>query len=609
MRRIIVFCVLLVVSVLALALDAGRALSMAQQGNPSLPPLKLMIVMKYHSPLQKLPSDDFYSSPMVRILLSDLYFLSDLLSKKADLRLVLAVSNSFLEQIRDYSTTGVDKLMDENYKGMLLRVFAPPNGTFRTAQEWNYNWLPPNIKKDINKRASLDTIIALYRMMASSILGKLIAIHEYGKFDVAVVPDCDCAGAFLISRGMKEVVKRQLFVSYEELSTIFGSVGGFFPPMLDISQDLLDILSDMKVDWIFASWKILPSPSYINGIKAFPVDVELSDKLLKIRTEKDLANFMSDLHRLQRAGKDFVALRINALYWAFLDYDVKRAILQALSDDEFVKLVLPSEVNVTGRVRMVRSSEVENLDDWFSQGAILKGWELVMGAFEIFNKAEPYLSEESRNRALDLLSYLADVEFYRALEKGDEKSLKMLDSFDRIMRALLNVLGEDVSKIQSVKSALQKRYVLRVVYADYMNLNGVEDEGFWVYAKEFKCNPPFKYLKLLPLNDGLALSIAFEREARAFVGDSCELEIEIGDRMYKVFFKVWNGRYFVYRRKGDEWILKDVKGDEMSIWEVVEIYLNEGDFPVKIKLTLMDSRRHVGIGQFPEKGYILLDRE
>ncbi len=606
MKKALIFALALLTSI-ALALDVGRALSKAEGGNPALPPMQVMLVVDYNAPLLNFGGDRFVL-PLVRMMMSDLYDLTDLLSKEANLKVVLAVSPTFLDQVKAYSISGYDDLMREGYSGELLHIFSPP-GSAKSLREWNFKWLPPSIKKDLNPNASMKTLVALYRMMAASLLGKLIAIHEYGKLEVAAIPGCGCALSLCLSRGMEEVVDGELSNAYEEISTIFGSVEGLYPPLLDVSPTLIRKVAEKGFKWTFAPSLGLAEVITFAGVKVIPVNVDISRAIVNIKNESDLVEFLSRLHRMQRSGVKFLAIKIDAIDWMFSDFEIKEGILEALAKDEYLSIVMPNDVNSKGSGGLISSSEVGNAAEWFSKGAVLKGFERTIGAFETYERVKKYLSESIKTRLVRLLGNLMNVEFYKALSVGDERSIRILDAYDYAMKEVIKLLGENAEGFESIKTALQKVYYLRVVYTDFANLNGVEDEGYWKYAQRFDGKGLVKYMKVVPVNRGLALSVAFGKEARNFIGSSYSLSIVLGQLKFKIYFKIWDGKWFVYKKEEDKWVLYEIKSDIGSIWDVVELNLNEVDFPIKISLALEDTRRHVEVERIPKKGFLVVNRE
>ncbi len=554
MRKLALALVLLYA--LVFSIDWNYALKSSRSGDLSLPPLRVVLVLKYHYPLSEI--DGKFLDPDFFKLLSDFYQILNTLNG----RVVAAISPSFLNQISDVS------------KGEI------PNGI------WKKTWLPSGFPKDDPDRS--------WRIIASSVTGKLIALMSSNYVKIAAIPLYSPALGLLVDSGLESHAESQIKITTSQFSDIFGGVDCIYPPLLDISSAILKLFP--KKTYSFASSKVISLPSEVSSVKFVPVDVDLSESLMNVKSEGDLSKILGKLHSYQRLGKKGIAIVLDMFRWMKTPLDVKTGVLNALFHDPYLEMVFPEDLYYQKINYLQRYTVFGEPDSFYTQESVLRLWDLFKGMFITYIKSSVYIPLEEKEHAKNLLYALEDSTFYESVFTGNHKSV--LEDFNYIARKLYSILGEDSSSIPDALEFARMQVMLKAVDSIPV-LNGVEDEGFWVYAKEFSNNG--MHLKIILLKDGLLLSIYPGKDAKDLIGESRILVVKYNEEEYRLYFKTWRKRIYVFKNG----VLSGKLSRKFGVWKVVEILL-KADFPASVCVELLDSRTRGVLLRVPESGCIRL---
>ena len=548
---------ILLIYTFAFSFDWNSALKSSRSGDLALPPLRVVLVMKYHYPLSE--TDGKFLDVNFFRLLSDFYQILNSLNGKV----VVAISPSLLNQISDVSKNEI------------------PSG------DWKVNWLPPGFPKD-----DLDKS---WRIMASSITGKLIALMSSNYVKIAAIPLYSPPLGLLIDSGFEKHAVSQVKITTSQFSDIFGGVDCFYPPLLDISSEISRIFP--KGAYSFASSKVMSSPSEISSIKFVPVDVDLSESLMRVKDERDLSKILGKIHSYQRLGKKGIAIVLDMFRWMKAPTDVKIGILKAFFHDPYLKMSFPEELRYRSAGYLDRYTIFGDPDSFYTQEPVLRLWDLFKGMFITYLKSSAYIPLEKKEKAKNFLYALEDSTFYESVSTGEEKFI--LKDFNHLARKLYSILGEDSSSLPDAIEFARMQVVLKRIDSNPV-LNGMEDEGFWVYAKEFSNGG--MSLKIVLLKNGLLLSVHPVEDAKDLIGKSRILVVNYNGAEYRMYFKTWRNRIYVFKNG----ILSGKLSRNFGVWKNVEVLLR-ADFPGKISVELLDSRSRDVLLRIPESGYIRLD--
>lgn len=522
-----------------------------------MPPLKVVLILKYHYPWSEIDGD--FKDPRFFAMVSDFYRVLGMVDRKV----IFAISPSFFNQIREMS-----------------------RGNWQDG-EWEKEFLPPGFPQDEPKRS--------WRTMASSIPGKLIAMVSSGKVEIAALPLYSPPIGLLVDSGFEKHAKDQVQLAISQFSEIFGSVDCVYPPILDISGGSASVIP--KGFFSFANQEVLERPSEISSVKFVPVDWGVSERIYGVQNEEELVEILEKLHMYQRLGKSGLAIVVDARKWLNKPWDVKEGILKAIFNDPYIELVFPRDLSYSRGEYLNRYTIYGKPDSFYMRDSVLRLWELYKGIFVTYLKSSSYMAPQKREKAKNLLYALEDVTFYESAGKNNTGSI--LDLFDMLAKKLYELLGEDTSSLPKASEFANLQVNLRRIDSSPV-INGVEDEGFWVYSKVFSSGK--MTLKLVLLKRGLYLSVFPGKDAKDLLGESRILVVKVKDEEYRVYFKVWRNRIYVFKKQ----VLsgKLVKG--FGIWKNVEMLLNE-KLPVDISVELLDSRSRKVLFRIPSRGYIRLD--
>ncbi len=548
--------VLVLLRVFTFSFDWSFALKSSRSGDLSLPPLRVVLVLKYHYPLSEIEGK--FLDPNFFRLLSDFYQILNSLNGKT----VLAISPSFLNQISDVS------------KGEF------PNGS------WRKEWLPPGFPKDDPDKS--------WRIMASSVTGKLLALISSNYVEVAAVPLYSPPLGLLVDSGFERHAISQIKITMSQFSEMFGGVDCVYPPLLDVSSSILRIFP--KGAYSFASSKVISFPSEVSSVKFVPVDMGLSESLMRVKNESDLSKILGRLHSYQRLGKKGIAIVLDMFNWVMTPVEVKIGILNSLFNDPYLQMVFPDDLKYQKIDYLERYTTFGEPDSFYTQEPVLRLWDLFKGMFITYLKSSAYIPLEKRERAKNLLYALEDSTFYESVFTGNHYFV--LEDFNHLARKLYSILGEDSSSLPDALEFARMRVVLKMVDSTPI-LNGVEDEGFWVYSKKFSNSG--MYLKTILLKSGLLLSIYPGKEAKDLIGKSRILVVKCGSKEYRLYFKTWRNRIYVFKNN----VLSGKLSRNFGIWKVVEILLKV-DLPEDVCVELLDSRSRDVLLRVPENGCIRL---
>ena len=528
----------MILPVLLFPLDWKKVLDLSEKGRADLPPLKVVLVLEFHSPKSilkgKMVSDE------VLVSLSDLYRTLSVLDGE---KFVLAISSSFLDQIKEIGK---------------IRIF------------------PKGSEKLLTENLKVAGIESGWKIMASSSLGKIAALVSSGKVGISFLPIYRAPVVQLLNSGFENDAMKQVSISYEKLKEVFGEVGSFLPPFLAVTSDSLGILPE-GVEYVFVDDRGVSRPVEIGSLKLIPVDHEISLGIEKAKGEEDLLKIFSRLHSYQKSGKSGIAILLRRTKWK-----LKEVFLKALISDPYISLSLPGDLEY-GRSGFLQPSSIYGrVDAVFSNNRVLKLWELFKGIFIVFSKVSPYLSGYKREIATDLLYSLEDSTFYEAIFQNSGNLSKLLSLFDTIASELYGTIGEDSSKLPKASEYAIGEVYLKTIDSESL-LNGMEDEGFWVYAQKFESEG--LRVKIVKVKENLILSIGFDGAARDLIGKSRLLVFRLNDTEYRVYFKTWRNRIYVFKNG----ILSGKLSGGFGIWDTVEVSLPV-KLPARFSVALLDSR-------------------
>ena len=606
-RIAIVTLILMIISSIGLAFDWRRVLSVAKKGNNSLPPLQIVLVFDFSSIPCREPNGYHFSSPITRIAYSQMYEILDEMNEDPNLRVVLAFSSDYINSVREYSVDGIDDYLRKGSSVDIGRYI--PEGTSKPVNiaEWNYIWLPNSLKKTFSVNSSVDSYTSIYRMIASSLIGKLIALYSDKRVFVAAMPYSEAPLGLLLNYTEKEWVNLNVESSIKNLKSVFGNVFTFYPPLLDVSGEVLKILKDNGIIWTFSSCFSASEPIISQGVRVIGVDVSLSEGIKNIRTEEELSKWLSQLHSLQRRGKKAFALVIDAHWWFFKSYDFKKSFLKLLSNDKYIKIVLPPDLKYKAVEKFMGSSEVGDIASWVKSKDRIHLWKLFKTLFSYFESHKKFLRDSEKREFILNTSMILNERFLYLASSESEIRKDIFPCIDALSKRSMVILGEDPTKLPSIENIMQRSMYINVLEEKPLNVNGVEDEGYWSFAKEIKGRKLVNYVKIVGLNNYLALSIKLKGKAKDYIGKSYCLSIEVEDRIYKIFFKLWDGRIIVYRKNGGIAVLEKIEEMKVSVWDVVEFYANVSKYPIKFKVELDDLRKDVIIESVPENKIELIN--
>jgi hypothetical protein len=546
------FLIFFFVPVVALSFNWKLAMENAEKGNVSLTPLNVVLVFYYHAP--KSVWDGKIVSGIILEEIADLYHT---LGKLRDGKGVIALSASFLDQMSNVERT---------------------RWTFF---KYDPKILPPNLQGSSSEN--------VWKVMVNSIKGKIIALFSSGNIDVAMLPLYNAPVVQLLENGFENHARDQISLSYEKLQGFFGKINTAVFPYLSFSPDVFDLLP-RGVEYVVVDEKSVSRPVSYRNINFVPMDSGLSKELLSVNTEEDLSKVLSKLHRYQRAGREVVGIFINSMEWIEKDWETREGIISALLSDPFLKLSIPEDLNYSANAQYIQTSSIYgNPNNVFMEDSTLKLWELFKGIFVSYTKLSPYLSKERREEALDLLYSLEDATFYEGVYKKASYLQELLSLFDVISSRLYELIGENYSKLPKASEFVLGEVALETVEASPL-INGLEDEGFWVYSKKFDYDD--LELKLLGVENGLLVSIGLSEPLRSLIGKSFILKVIAGDTEYRFYLKTWRGR--VYTFKNGKLNGKLEKG--FGLWNVAEMLLR-AELPLQFKVELVDSRTGQVIAQ------------
>jgi len=460
-------------------------------------------------------------------------------------------------------------------------------------------WLPYSLKKTFSVDSSIESYISIYRMIASSLIGRLISLHSDDRVSIAAMPYSGAPLGLLLNQAGKKWVDLNIEKSIKSLKSVFGNISTFYPPLLNLSEDVLKVLKDNRVIWTFSSYFSASEPIISEGVRIVGVDVSLSEEIKKIKDEEDFSKWISQLHNLQKRKKKSFTLVIDAYWWFFKSSDFKKAFLKVLSNDKYIKMVLPADLEYKASERFIESSEVGDMRSWISNGDRKQLWELFKTLLSYYKSYERFMRDSEKEDFILNTSLILNERFLYLVNSESVIRKDIFPCLDVISRRSMVMLGEDPSKLPSIESMVEKSIYINVLQENPLNINGVEDEGYWDFAKKIKGEKLIDYVKIVGLNNYLALSIKFKERAKSYIGKSYCLSVVVDDKVYKIFFKLWDGRVLIYRISGNDAVLEEIKKMKLSIWEVVELYINISKYPIKFKVELDDSRKDVIIESVP----------
>ena len=532
------FALLFFLPILLFSLDWKTAFELSEKGRADLPPLKVILVLEFHSP-KSILKGRMISDEILREL-SDFY---KTLSALDGENFVVAISSSFVDQIKEI-------------------------GKIRTFPEGSESLLTENLK--------VAGVESGWKIMASSTLGKLVALVSSGKVEISFLPMYRASIVQLLDSGFEDDAINQISISYKKLLETFGRVASFLPPLLAVTSDSLGILPD-GIDYVFVDDRGVSRPVRIGGLKLVPIDHTTSLDLEKVESEKDLSKILTKLHSYQRTGKSGIAILIRDVSW-----EVKRAFLKALLNDPYVSLSLPEDLEY-GRSGFLQPSSIYGeVNAIFSSEGVLKLWELFKGIFIVFSKVRSYLSGYRKEVATDLLYSLEDSTFYEAVFRSSRNLSKLLSLFDSIASELYRTIGEDSSGLPKASEYAIGEVFLKTIDSKPI-LNGIEDEGFWVYAEKFQND--IVSVKIVKLRKNLVFSVRFGTKARDLIGKSRILVLKLNDTEYRIYFKTWRNRIYVFKNG----VLSGKLSDGFGVWDTVELSI-PAKLPSRFSLELLDSR-------------------
>lgn len=545
---------LLILPVVLFSIDWRAALKEAEEGNPSLPPLQIILIIDFHHPKAVLDG---------RIVSCDLLEMTSLLYETLSVlegssgKFVMALSPSLLRQIRSI-----------------------PRSALKDCE---------GISRYLPKGFEEGDPVASWKVVCGSIPGKLVGLSSSGKISVSAIPLYSPPIGLLMKSGLEDHAVDQTEISVKWFSEMFGRVKSFLPPLLDLPPEFLEILSNLGVSFTFVDSRVITSPRSVEGINLVPVNLELSSSLADVKDESDLSNVLSSLHRIQRMGSGGMAILLRGK--DFLGRgDALASIIRALSSDPYISLSFPGDL--TYRLSNYAPAYRREV---LSSEASLRLWELFKGIYVTYSKLSKYLKGDRLEEAKDLVYSLEDSTFYESVSKGGE----FLDVFDALARKLYETLGESPKGLPRAVEFARMEVKLKV-FQTVPILNGVDDDGVWTYASTFEDTG--MRIKLLLTSEGLAIYVSFDGEARDLIGKSRVLIIKLGEDEYRLYFKTFRGRIYVFKNG----ILSGKLKKNFGVWKGVEMLLKV-KIPSELSVSLLDSRERKVLSRIPQKGSLRLD--
>ncbi|MCD6449998.1 MAG: hypothetical protein J7L34_05780, partial [Thermotogaceae bacterium] len=400
LKTVIVILVLTLIFTNGLAFDWRRVLSVAEKGNDSIQPLKLVLIFDFSTLPCRDENEYYFLSPLTRISYSKMYEILDEMNENSNLRAVFALSYKYIDDIKKYSVDGMDDYLKHESQ-VELSKYIPRNVPKPTnISEWNYIWLPELLKKSFPADSPINSYTSIYRMIASSLIGRLIALHSDKRIEVAALPYSGAPLGVIMNSHGKDWADINIKYSLNKLKSVFGSVTVFYPPLLDLSEDVLDILRDNKVMWTFSSYFSSSEPIIYNGVKIIGVDISLSEEIKKISTDEDFINWLSQIHRLQKEGKKSFAIVVDAHWWLFKSYEFKSAFLKVLSNDKYIKTVLPGDLEYKTAEKFIESSEVGDVTLWLKNKNRIYLWNRFNTLLSYYKSHEKFLRDSEKYKVI-----------------------------------------------------------------------------------------------------------------------------------------------------------------------------------------------------------------
>jgi len=338
------------------------------KGDPSLPPLKVIIIWHHHQPLYKKPGTLDYQLPWVRMHGINDYpymaeFVKDYLTRG---KVTFNITPVLLEQLKDYTDRGAmdkymrislkEKLSPEDKKFIREHFFdinpqfvnAHPlyrnirekidNGQTLTDQDyldlrmcWNLYWFnidyinaDPVLKGMMGKTHytmdDVKTVINKQIALMRKVIPLYKELQDAGKIEIMTTPYYHPILPLLVQKGWAEDAKAQVKRGIAYSTKCFGiSPKGVWPSEEAISQAVIPILNESGVQWIVLDKSILQgagvdTSDYRNLMRPYMIR-DGNKSVVAFFRDSDLSNRLSFNYSswsARRAVKNFLD-RLNEL--------------------------------------------------------------------------------------------------------------------------------------------------------------------------------------------------------------------------------------------------------------------------------------------------------
>ena len=604
---LIMFSFLVIMANSGLAFDWRRVLSDAEKGDGSKSPLKIVLIFNFSTIPCKSSNGYYFSSPLTRIFYSQMYEILDILNGTPNLKAVFAFSSRYIDDVRTYSIDGLDEYLKGDSQPNLSKYIPEDASKPLSVSEWNYLWLPKSLKKTFPIGSSMNSYISIYRMIASSLIGRLIALHSDERIAIAALPYSEAPLDVIMKSSGKEWVNVNIDSSLRSLKSVFGSVSALYPPLLELSEDVINILRDNKVIWTFSSYFSAAEPIVSNGVRIVGVDMSLSEDIKRVNDNAGFVKWISQIHRLQSKKKKPFAIVIDAYWWSFKSYEFKYTFLKIISNDKYLKTVLPEELEYKATESFMESSEVGDIVSWLRIKNRIHLWNRFKTLLSYYKNHERFIGNSDRHDAILNISLVLNELSLRLADSEGEMREDSFKCVDAISKEVMVLLGEDPNKISALEDLVKNSIDINALQENPENVNGVEDEGYWNFAKKIDGSKLIKYVKIVGLNDYIAVSIKLNESAKDYIGKSYCLNLYLNNILYKVPFKIWDGRILIYRLANNKYVLQSIEKSMLSMWDVIEFYIKNPKYPIKFKVELDDSRKDVIIESVPKYKMIIVE--
>ncbi len=527
---------------------------------------------------------------------------------------------------------------------------------------WNLYWInidyinqDPKLrelmKKEHYTREDLLYVLEVHKKLLSQIIPKYKKLWEEGKVELTTTPKYHPILPLLIQIGWEEDAYGQIVAGLDYFEKVFGKrPEGMWPSEEAVSQEAASLMAKAGVKWFITDETILNKSGISTADKrnlfkpyklhtkygdivVFFRDTNLSNRISftysQMSAQDAVDDFINTIHNYQRlndSGDLVITVALDGEnaweHYRNNGNDFRKLLYKRLSEDPYIELVTPSEYikryGVKAELKMIATGSWAGgtLDTWIGEKEENDAWDRLKKAREVLLKALPYLTEEEKKLAREVL-YAAEGSdwfwWYGADQDAGHNEVLFDMQFKSLLIKMYELAGYKKSEMPSYlfipnkKPAPPTHGVIRKVEAKIDGVLENEEKNGAVYFDTLD-GGILRYVYVGRTDTGIYVGVVLDKPAKEYLNKSIKVQVYMDSphaekfnartkysvedvtplgfalsHMVSINMKLWPKKYKVstFLADGkDRWILS-VGGGIAAVGDVVE-FLIPYDF-LKVK--------------------------